>query len=311
MAETFEVVVALVGRPWDPNPDAIDEDCGRPYQDRIKLSVEADATDSLRAVLAKAAARFAESDPGDYTDAGRSLAFYQGDPLEGVQLYIPATTTVTITSSEGLAIWHVSPEEASMLDLVLAEQRKVFKGDPLRPYLVVDPKWGMAGGVPGGWDTFVQIWGALLYIVGSIEVAKHGVRISKHGLELLARATDSWRRQRKAALYSRRLFEGRGADIMDVIGTASAVATYQIADIMAWTGIDDPAIAAEVAGWTGYRLDESSKLLSKDPDEDFVSLAVYLPTDMSIDGLSADDQKAHEEAIEALIAKLRDLGLTD
>jgi hypothetical protein len=274
--------------------------------------VEADATDSLRAVLAKAAARFAESDPGDYTDAGRSLAFYQGDPLEGVELYIPSTKTVTITSPEGLAVWHVSPEEASMRDLVLAEQRKVFKGDPLRPYLVVDPKWGMAGGVPGGWDTFVQIWNALLYIVGSIEVAKHGVRISKRGLELLGRATDSWRRQRKAALYSRQMFEDRGADIMDVIETASAAATYQIADIMAWTGIDDPAIAADVGGWTGYRLDESSKSLSKDPDEDFVSLAVYLPMDMSIgDGLPADDQKAHEEAIEALVAKLRDLGLTD
>lgn len=134
---------------------------------------------------------------------------------------------------------------------------------------------------------------------------------SKRGLELLGREADSWQRHKQAALYSRQMFEDRGADIMDVIETTRATAAFQIADIMAWTGIDDPAIAEDVAGWSGYRLDESSGTLSKHPDEDFVSLITYLPIDMSIDGLSADDAEAHHEALEALVAKLGDLGLTE
>jgi hypothetical protein len=310
--DTYDVTVALVGRPWDPDPHAIDDDLVRPYEDRPKVVVSADPSDSLRAVLAEATALFQRAHPGDYTDAGRSLAFYQGDPREPVHLHIPATTTLTITSEDGLAVWHVAPEDASMGDLVLAEQRKVFRGDPLRPYLVVDPKWQMAGATPGGWDTFIQVWDVLVYIAGSISVLKTGHKISKRGLELLSRATDAWTRHRKVDQFTRRGFEERNADIMDVIETARAAATYQIADIMAWTGIEDPAIAADVAGWAGSRLDEASGSLSIDPDEDYVGLVRDLPIGLSMDlPLELGSEQAHEEVTNALAEALLDRGLVE
>lgn len=83
MSEPFTVVAALVGRPWDSNPEAVDEDCPTPYRDRIKVEFEASAKASLRHVLDEAATHFAEANPGDYSPAGRSLVFYGGDPDEG------------------------------------------------------------------------------------------------------------------------------------------------------------------------------------------------------------------------------------
>lgn len=311
MPESFTVVAALVGRPWDPNPDAVDEDCPTPYRDRLKVEFEASSEASLREVLDDAVAHFAESNPGDYSPAGRSLVFYGGDPDEGAQLFMPSTQTVTVTSDDGLAIWRVPPEKASLGELVLAEQRKVFKGDPLRPYVVVDPKWGMGGPSPWGWDNFIQVWDVLVYIVGSVGVVQYGVKLSKRGLELLGRATDSWQRHRRAAEFTRQMFENRGADIIDVIETAGAAAKYQLADIMAWTGIDNPAVAADVAGWAGYRLDEASDTMSRDPDEEFVSLSAYLPIGLSVDvGLAAEGE-AEQIVKEALVARLHDLGLIE
>lgn len=69
-----------------------------------------------------------------------------------VDLFAGTMVTVTITTDAGRAVWHVAPEEASFEDLVLADQRKVFSGDPLRPYLLVDPHWDMGGPSPGGWE---------------------------------------------------------------------------------------------------------------------------------------------------------------
>lgn len=307
MAGELDVVAALVGRPWDKNPEAIDLDCEVAYKAREKVTLTAEQSDSLRAVLTEATVRFSEFHPGDYGAAGRSLAFYQGDPNERVTLYIPSTKTVTITSPDGLAIWHVKPEDASMGDLILASQRKVFKGDPLRPYLVVDPKWGMAGQVPGGWDTVLQIW----EILGHVLTAREVVRLSKRGIALLGRAADHWERHRQAALHTRRIFETRGADITDVIETTRAAAAYQLADIMAWTGIDDPDLAADVAGWGGYRLDQASGTLSEDPDGDFVALTTWLPINMSIDGVPPDKEEAEVQAVEALDSMLIDRGLTE
>lgn len=295
MAATHDVLVALVGGRVD-----VDEDAQRPYHDRPTVLVRADGSDSLASVLAEATVQFERTHPGDYTDAGRSLAFYRGDPSEALVLTIPTTKFVTITSPGGLAIWHVAPSDASMDDLVLADRRKVFPGDPLRPYLIIDPHWGMAGQVPGGWDNFLQIWNILVDVAGSLELGRRIVRLTPQGRELLDRAAARWQRHRAAAIYTRELFEARGADIMDVIGTSRATATYQLADLMAWTGINDPEVAAEVGGWAGYQLDTATQSLLPNPEEDFVSLACDLPIELSIDDLGQDADEAHEQATQAL-----------
>ena len=80
---------------------------------------------------------------------------------------------------------------------------------------------------------------------------------------------------------------------------------------MAWTGIDNPAVAADVAGWTGYRLEEASDTLSIDPDEEFVNLSAYLPIGLSVDvGLAAEGE-AEQIVTEALVARLHELGLIE
>ena len=154
---SYEVTVALIAESTG-NGD-FDEDAARPYSARPKIVVTASEADTLEEVLKRATEIFEQKLPGDYEHAGRAIGFYQGDPEEGFPLSIPMPTTVAITDSGGLAVWNVGPANATMRDLVLAAERKVLAGDPLRPYLLVDPKWGMAGGAPYGWDTFLELWG--------------------------------------------------------------------------------------------------------------------------------------------------------
>ncbi len=218
---------------------------------------------------------------------------------------------MTITRPSGLAVWHVAPEDASIQELVPAHERKVFVGDPLRPYLLVDPQWQMGGPTPGGWDTFLQIWEALLVAKGSWDMLRTMVRVSQKTLELLDRAARRWRDHRSAALYTRELFEGRGADIMDVIDTAWAAMTYQLVDLMAWTGIDDPAVAASVAGWAGYELDESSHSLSMISDEELRALVSQFPIMLSIDALPSEGEEAHGDVMRVLATFLLEQGQVD
>lgn len=308
MADQHEVTIALV---YGDTGVAFERDAKRPYSERPKVSLMVAESSSLAEILADATSMFERSYPGDYTDAGRTIDFYRGDPSEGVRLALPTTKTVTITSPDGLAVWHVPLHEASLGDLILADRRKVLAGDPRRPYLLVDPSWKMGGPSPGGWDAFIDIWTLLLALRGSWDLVRATVRVSRKGLEFLNRAADAWERHRNAALYTRQLFESRGASIMDVIETARAAATYQIADLMAWTGIDDPQIAVDVAGWAGYELGSDSQTFSLSVEEEMVELTRDLPINLTTYPIEPERDDSLREVAAALGELLRTTNLAD
>lgn len=309
VVERYEVTAALVAGGAEPR--SYEQDCARPYSERPKVTLVTDGSTSLADVLAEATAEFAQSLPRDYRAAGQSLDFYRGDPGESVVPVLPTTTTVTITAPKGLAIWRVPPQEATMDDIVLAASRKVFLGDPLRPYLLVDPSWEMGGLSPWGWDNFIGIWDELLRMYGSWQLLKSMVRLRAPAAEYLERAAARWQRNRDAAAFTRQLFEDRGADIMDVIESARAAETYRIADIMAWTGFQDPAVAADIAGWAGYVLQADSETFAIETDELLLQLARDFVIHSSMGEWDLTSDGGREAFAESLAEFLIELGLGD
>ena len=91
--------------------------------------------------------------------------------------------------------------------------------------------------------------------------------------------------------------------------TIAAVHRYTLSDLMAWTGIEDPGVAADVAGWMNYQLDEQTGILSRDRDDEYDGLVTGLPIALSVDEVI--DGLSREEVAEALEDYLRSLGLME
>lgn len=87
---------------------------------------------------------------------------------------------------------------------------------------------------------------------------------------------------------------------MDVIENARAAATYQIADLMAWTGIDDAQVAVNVAGWAGYEIGDDSQTLSLSVEEEMVELTRDLPINLTIYPIDPESDDALRQVAAAL-----------
>lgn len=252
----MKVEVALVAT-FNPADD-IDSEATRPYREREKATLSVEGATSLRSILDQSMTEFLKSHTFDPRDAGKSLDFYRGSPDEGAQLFYPARTDLTIVDSHGHARWHVKPEDITLDQLTEARRSGVINGDVQRPYLIVDPKWQMGGYMAEGWTAFVATWTTLLWLRDSRDLAKAIYRRGAEAVELYQSACEHWRRSKEAAEYAKGLFLARNGDVSDVIATTEEFVALHIADLMAWTGIDDPAVAAGIAGWSGKAINPSS-----------------------------------------------------
>ena len=161
---TLDVTVALIADPVAPFRTMVSEDeLTRPYSERRKARLEAAEEESFASVLERAAAVMGITPPAGHYAPGFSafhnrVAFYKPEDEEAAPIRSFGRLfwyELILVGSDGRAIFGVSDKRAVTYgDLICAADAGTIEGDPLRPYLIVEPGWGDAP--PPDWPTVLE-----------------------------------------------------------------------------------------------------------------------------------------------------------
>jgi hypothetical protein len=141
-----------------------DENLAVPYDERLKLVVDAEEHDTLATVLGRAARQLGidEMPWGDPVEQGIAFcAFHKDEDHDGWNRKLE--TEVTLVDQQGRAVWGIyfKADEVTVAELVRAGEQAALNGDPLRPYLILSPSIGngfflpwvvLGGGLKLLWD---------------------------------------------------------------------------------------------------------------------------------------------------------------
>jgi hypothetical protein len=178
----LEITVALIADAHDPLHQMIpEEEFARPYAERQKICLPVDETETLAAILQRAAIGLGVSRPqelgGPESVAYGRIAFYKPSDEES---FAPRAmprlhwAQLVLVDDRGRAVFGVRDQRAvTCADLLRAAEVGVLDGDPLRPYLFVEPGWGDAP--PPDWPTVLT-----------------GLEIARQMLEGIATAGGAW-----------------------------------------------------------------------------------------------------------------------
>jgi hypothetical protein len=175
-----EITVALIVSPDDPQRQMIPQrEWERPYRDRRKVRLTADSSSSLADVMQEAIRRLGvapEWEQPPSVPAYRRIAFYKPEDEEA---FAPRAmpqlhwAQLVLVDDSGQAIFGVSDQRAvTISDLLQAAEAGVVEGDPLRPYLIIEPGWGDMP--PPDWPTVLAglevVWDVLerVAVVGGV-----------------------------------------------------------------------------------------------------------------------------------------------
>jgi hypothetical protein len=177
------VEVALVGDPESHRAGVLaDEYFATPYQQRIRIRIDVDESDSLASVMERAAELIGIQGPkwsGGRLDLRNSrIAFYKPEDDQGMaERAMPRlhSSELILVDDRGRAMFGVSDHRAVRIaDLTRASEAGTLEGDPLRPYLILDYGWGDVP--PPDWATVLD-----------------GLKIAREVLEVVGLAqTVSW-----------------------------------------------------------------------------------------------------------------------
>lgn len=214
----YLVTVAVMAG-WLPEwePPLADQSFDRPYSERLKVELEVDESETLRSVYERAVAAL---NPRPRPIAGGQLP----DPIDTVywvwfyepsdendlnnKYYEQARTLVTVDDA-GHAQWHRDQDEIPFGDLVRAATYGLVRGDPLKPYLVLQLPQG-GGGYQVAWEVLLRTWEVL-----------EGIRVTGEAARLVARLRERLA-GRKIVEENQQRFAARGADAFDVMALARA-----------------------------------------------------------------------------------------
>jgi hypothetical protein len=172
---TITVEVALLGRPDRAfREDAIEwgergesPDFTVPWDQRERVTVEVSESDTLGYVLDRAGEQFNLSLPGDSGPVSKYLGFIAFDHGGPVRL----RPSLTLVDADGRATWGIWDWKAvSYKELLRANELKAFKGDPLRPLLILIPVMG--NGFAIDWIGFLQAMWQVLQVISTVEGAR-------------------------------------------------------------------------------------------------------------------------------------------
>jgi hypothetical protein len=157
----LEVTVAMIANPDDPHRNPIPgEEWERPYNARPKVRLIVSSSASLADVMNQASDGFGVVPPPGWEfhsnfPASRRIAFYKDeDEVTFAPRALPRLHwgQLVLVDEQGGAVFGVYDQRAvTFEDLIRASEAGVLDGDPLRPYLMVEPGWGDAP--PPDWPT--------------------------------------------------------------------------------------------------------------------------------------------------------------
>lgn len=152
----LDVEVALIADPAAPfEPGPIDSSCYElPFDQRTRVSLEVEESDSLASTLERAAAKMGLEPPEDYWLRGhfdashRKILFRKSDdecgPIRRSRGRL-RFGELTLVDREGKAIFGVHDlTTVRFSDLLRSADAGTIEGDPLHPYLILDDGWGDA-----------------------------------------------------------------------------------------------------------------------------------------------------------------------
>jgi hypothetical protein len=156
----IEITVALIANSVDPYRQMLPaEEWERPYRDRHKVRLQMDSSSSLAELMGEAVREFGITPPPGWeqssVNAYRRIAFYKPEDEEA---FAPRAmprlhwAQMVLVDEDGRAVFGVSDQRTIRIaDLLRAAEAGVIDGDPLRPYLIIEPGWGDAP--PPDWPT--------------------------------------------------------------------------------------------------------------------------------------------------------------
>ncbi len=146
-----------------------------PYRDRMKVELTVDEETTLYEVFEQALDEFNVEYTDEWRDMDRPVeqvhfvAFYEPEDEGGntvQQRWTYAHNLVVVTDDQRIR-WHVPLEEARLADLVRAAEHGLVDGDPLRPYIVLQPPAG--NGLLFVWAMFTTALSIAANIEGTIQ----------------------------------------------------------------------------------------------------------------------------------------------
>lgn len=200
---TENLEFALLGNPTLPLTDQLpDAEWAKPYGDRPRVNVAVEPNATLGRATEMAVMALRELHPGDYTYAGVFFAFHSNYDEHGMaNRWGRISTTVTLITERGSAVWNQPARAATVRDLLAAKEADALLGDPRKPYVVLNPPMG--NGVLGSWDDVARAWTVFWQVLEQLDVVG-GVA----GLAVLVRDEVRRRAASRMASLLRRLGPG-------------------------------------------------------------------------------------------------------
>lgn len=174
-----EVTVALLGDPTigpapegEPVSDQLpQEEWNRPWDERPKVLLSVGEEEAFGPILARATQAFRGAFPeGNFEYAGVFYCLFKpGDEFGATG---PMGKQVTLVDEAGVASWGHPFENVAFGDLLRAAEAGALPGDPLRPYLVLNPPMG--NGVSALWPIVLEAWRTVLPVLERIDIVGGG-----------------------------------------------------------------------------------------------------------------------------------------
>lgn len=185
--------------------------------------------------------------------------FYEPSDEENLERkhYEQARDLITI-DRDRRARWHRDQDEILYGDVVRTAEYGLLRGDPLRPYLVLQLPQG-GGGYQVGFEVLLRAWEVLEGVLATREAAG------------LVRGLHDRLAGRKVVESKREELEQRRADAFDVMDLARA-GPWRVEDLRTVMGLETDADAVKVLRIAGCNEDQEGRFEFSTDDEEAVFL---------------------------------------
>lgn len=261
----YDVTIAALAD-WLPKfaPPFGENGFARPYQDRMKLELAVEGTDTLASVYRRALQHWrpqvspdSQGSPEDLMSVIYWVWFYVPEDEPRFHQRYESARDLVLIDEVGRGRWNLAIDEIPYEYLVRAGETGLLRGDPLRPYLpMLLPQGG--GGFQVGWETLLTTWKIL-----------EGLLVARGAYILGAQA----RRRLLARLRRRHVVEAHSADWVARGGSARNVSRtlerkpWSAEDLRIIMNVPTVQDAEDLLALFGHDADSAGQYIVSEADE--------------------------------------------